>query len=57
MPPMVEDEMRKKKEVVESSGELANLTAKKQEVPHKMVPIPRPPPSFPQILVNKGPFG
>ena len=55
-PPMssvVEDEMRKDEEVVKTSGELVDKTSKEKEVPKKVVPIPRPPPPFPQRLVKK----
>ena len=50
---MVEDERRRGQEVVEASEELANKTAKEAKVPQKVVPIPRPPPSFSQRLVKK----
>ncbi|KAK4721674.1 hypothetical protein R3W88_011907 [Solanum pinnatisectum] len=40
-------------DVVEVSGESENATEKKVEVTQKVVPIPRPPPPFPQRLVKK----
>ncbi|XP_015068648.1 uncharacterized protein LOC107013186 [Solanum pennellii] len=49
---MVEYEMRKDKEVVETSGELVDKTAKEAEVLQKVALIPRPPPPFPQRLVK-----
>ena len=54
-PPMltiVEDEVRKDEEVVKTSGELADKAVKEAEVPQKVIPIPRPPPPFPQRLVK-----
>ena len=53
MPSVVEDEMRKDEEIVETSGELVEKAAKKVEIPQKVVPIPRPPPLFPQRLMKK----
>ncbi|XP_069151801.1 uncharacterized protein [Solanum lycopersicum] len=44
--------MRKFKDVVESSGELVEKTAKEVEVLQKMALVPRPPPPFPQRLVK-----
>ena len=55
-PPMssvVEDEMRKDEEVVKTSGELVDKTAKEVEVLQKVALVPRPPPPFPQRLVKK----
>ena len=49
-PPMscvVEDEMRKNEEVLEKSGDLVDKMVKEVEVPQKVIPIPRPPPSSP----------
>ena len=54
---VVEDNMRKDKEVVEASGELVDKTTKEAEVSQKVVPIPRPPPPFPYILVKKTEHG
>ena len=39
--------------VVEFSGEVEDNTGKNVEVPTKVTPMPRPPPSFPQRLVKK----
>ena len=47
MPSVVEDEMRKNEEVVDTSGELVDKTVKEADVCEKVVPIPRPPPPFP----------
>ena len=55
-PPMlfiIEDEVRKDEEVVKTSGELVDKAVKQVEVPQKVIPIPRPPPPFPQRLVKK----
>ena len=54
-PPMlsvVEYEMRKDEEVVETSGELVDKAVKGAELPQKVNPIPRPPQPFPQRLVK-----
>ncbi|XP_015084096.1 uncharacterized protein LOC107027442 [Solanum pennellii] len=53
MPFVVQDEIRKDEEVLETSVELVNKMAKEAEVPQKLVPIPRPPPPFSQKLVKK----
>ena len=45
---VVEDDMRKDKKVVETNGELVDNMVIKVEVSQKVVPIPRPPPPFPQ---------
>ena len=50
---MVEDDMRKDKEVVENSGELVDDTVKEAELSQKMAPFPRPQPPFPHRLVKK----
>ncbi|XP_069148240.1 uncharacterized protein [Solanum lycopersicum] len=52
IPSVVEDEMRKDKEVVETSDELVDKMMKEIEVPQKLVPFRRPPPPFPQRLVK-----
>ena len=39
--------------VVEGSGEAEDSTGKDAEVPIKVIPMPRPPPHFPQRLVKK----
>ena len=49
---VVEDDMRKDEEVVETSEEMVEKTVKETEVPQQMVPIARPPPPFPYRLVN-----
>ena len=53
MTSMVEDEMRKDDEVVETSGELVDIAVKEAKVPQKVIPIHTPPPPFPQRLVKK----
>ena len=50
---MVEDDMRKYKEVVETNEELVDNMVIKVEVSQKIVPFPRPPPPFPERLVKK----
>ena len=55
-PPMPSNEemVRKDNEkVVEGSGEAEDSTGKDAEVPIKVIPMPRPSPSFPQRLVKK----
>uniref|UniRef100_M1DTH2 Integrase core domain containing protein n=1 Tax=Solanum tuberosum TaxID=4113 RepID=M1DTH2_SOLTU len=49
----VEIDASKDDDVVEVTGESENATEKEDEVTQKVVPIPRPPPSFPQRLVKK----
>ena len=39
--------------VVEVIGEVEDNTGKDSEVPTKVIPMPRPPPPFPQRLVKK----
>ena len=53
MSSVVEVDIRKKDDVEEDNGDLGELTTKEGEVSQKEVPIPRPPPPFPQILVKK----
>ena len=53
MPHVVKDDMRKDKEVVETSGELVHNTVIEAEVSQKFVPILSPPPPFSQRLVKK----
>nr|XP_010327596.1 uncharacterized protein LOC104649754 [Solanum lycopersicum] len=53
MPYVVENEMRKDEEVVETSGELVDKVVKEAEIPQKVIPITSPPPTFPQRLVKK----
>ena len=52
MPSGVEDEVRKDDEVVEVSGKLVDKAVKEAEIPRKVIPIPIPPPPFPQRLVK-----
>ena len=52
MPSVVEDEVRKDDEVVEVSGKLVDKAVKEAEIPRKVIPIPIPPPPFPQRLVK-----
>ena len=45
--------MRKDDEIVEVSGKLVEKAMKEAEITQKSIPVPRPPPPFPQRLVNK----
>ena len=52
--PSIEENVRKNNgNVVKGSGEAEESTGKDAEVPMKVIPIPRTPPPFPQILVKK----
>ena len=52
--PSNEEKVRKDNDkVVEGSGEAEDSTGKDAEVPMKVIPMPRPPPPFPQRLVKK----
>ena len=53
MPSVVQDEMRKDDEVVETSVELVDEMGKEAEVPQEVVTIARPLPPLPQRLVTK----
>ncbi|XP_049357604.1 uncharacterized protein LOC125822257 [Solanum verrucosum] len=53
MPSGVEKNASLDDDVVEVSGETESATDKEEEVTQKVVPIPRPPPPFPQRLVKK----
>ena len=49
-----EEKVRKDDEqVVKGSGEAEESTGKDAKVPMKVIPMPRPPPPFPQRLVKK----
>ncbi|KAH0634861.1 hypothetical protein KY284_037647 [Solanum tuberosum] len=50
---VVEIEIRKEDDVVKVREESENATEKEAEISQKVVPIPRPPPNFPQRLVKK----
>ena len=55
-PPMTSNEKNVRKnddKVVKGSGEAEESTGKDEEIPMKVIPMPRPPPPFPQILVKK----
>ena len=55
-PPMPSNEKMVRKDddkVVKGSGEAEESTVKDTEVPMKVIPMPRPPPPFPQRLVKK----
>ncbi|XP_015054836.1 uncharacterized protein LOC107001210 [Solanum pennellii] len=52
MSSVVQDDMTKEDEVPIDSGELVDATIKEAELSEKVVPIPRPPPPFPQRLVK-----
>ena len=52
--PSDEENVRKDDDkVVKGSGEDEESNGKDEEVPMKVIPMPRPPPSFPQRLVKK----
>ena len=54
-PPMPSNEEKVRKDndkVVEGSGEVDDSTGKDAKVPIKVIPMPRPPPPFPQRLVK-----
>ena len=49
-----EEKVRKDDDkVVKGSGEVEESTGKDVGVPMKVIPMPRPPPPFPQRLVKK----
>ena len=55
-PPMSSNEKKVTKDndkVVELNDEVEENTGKDVEVPTKVIPMPRPPPPFPEILVKK----
>ena len=49
----VEDRMRGDDKVVEVSSQLVDKSGKEDEIPQKVTPVPKPPPPFPQIMVEK----
>ena len=52
--PSIEENVRKGIDnVVKGSGEVEEGNGKDVEVPIKVIPMPRPPPHFPQRLVKK----
>ncbi|KAK4706202.1 hypothetical protein R3W88_034241 [Solanum pinnatisectum] len=53
MPSRVETDVGKDDDVVEVTGQSENATENVDEVTQKVVPIPRPLPSFPQRLVKR----
>ncbi|XP_049368331.1 uncharacterized protein LOC125833225 [Solanum verrucosum] len=53
MPSGVEVEASQNDDVIEVNGESENATEKEAEITQKGVPMPRPPPPFPQRLVKK----
>ncbi|KAK4731210.1 hypothetical protein R3W88_024198 [Solanum pinnatisectum] len=53
MPSEVEIVVEKDDDEIEVSGEYNNATEKEAEITQKVVPMPRPPPPFPQRLVKK----
>ena len=57
IPSLVEDEIRKDEEVMETGGELVDKTVKEAKGPMNVVPIPRPPPPLPYRLVKKNKDG
>ena len=55
-PPMPSNEKKVRNDddkVVKGSGEVEESTGKDAQVPMKVIPMPRPPPSFPHRLVKK----
>ena len=55
-PPMPSNEKKVRKDddkVIKGSGEAEGSTGKYAEVPMKVIPMPRTPPPFPQILEKK----
>ena len=55
-PPMPSNEENVRKDddkVIKGSGEAEESNGKDAEVPFKVIPMPRPPPIFPQRLVKK----
>ncbi|XP_049406266.1 uncharacterized protein LOC125869909 [Solanum stenotomum] len=53
MPSRVEVKVSKDDEVIEVNGEPENATEKEVEITQKVIPMPRPPPFFPQRLVKE----
>ena len=53
MPSNGENVRKDDDKVVKGSGEAEESTGKEVDVPMKVIPMPRPPPTFPQILVKK----
>ena len=53
MPSNVEKVTKDNDKVVEVNGEVEDNTTKDVEVPTNVIPMPRPPPPFPQRLVKK----
>ena len=52
--PSIEENVRKdNNNVVKGSGEAEESIGKDAELPIKVIPMPRPPPPFPQRLVKK----
>ena len=55
-PPMPSNEENVRKDddkVIKGSGEAEESNGKEEELPKKVIPMPRPPPPFPQRLVKK----
>ena len=50
---VVKGDVIKEEEEIEAIGELGDALLKEAELSHKLVPIPRPPPPFPQRVVKK----
>jgi len=48
----VEIVVERDEDKIEVTGESKNATEKKTEITQKVVPMPRPPPAFPQRLVK-----
>ena len=53
MPSTYENVRKDNDNVVKGSGEVEENNRKDVEVPMKVIPMPRPPPPFPQRLVKK----
>ena len=53
MPSNEENVIKDNDKVVEGSGETKDSTGKDVDIPIKVIPMPTPPPFFPQRLVKK----
>ena len=53
MPCKEEKVIKNNDKVIDGSGEVEDINVKNVEVPIKVIPMPRPPPPFPERLVKK----